>query len=754
MPGSPARALAAALGLLAALALATAVRLRPPPPRGLDAPAGEFSAERALRAARALGEEAPRPVGSPANLRTVEALAAAFRALGLEVEVQATFACGPFGACAHVRNVLARLGAPGEAGGKAVALAAHHDSVPAGPGAADDLSGVSIVLEVARALRREPLPRPFLAIVTDAEEVGLVGAAASAAHPWAREAGAIVNLEARGTTGPSIPFETAGDPEWIGRALRRLPHPVATSLAPAVYELLPNDTDLTAFAGQGLPGVNLAFAGGVDRYHSPEDDLAHLDRASLQHQGENALALVRAVAAEDLDRPRAGRTLYFDVLGLGVVSWRGALGPAIAAALAGLAAAALFAARRRARLAEIAWGLGAALAAPLVAAGAALLGWLALRSGALPSPFVASPGPFVAAAWTAGLGGALLALAAASRRAGAAGLFAGGTLLWSGLAVALAVRLPGGSVAATVPAAMSGAVGLAWAAARRGGGAWPLGAALATGAAAGAVLLPVSLLLPDMLGVPAAPAVAAMIALVAFTAVPAGAGIAGRARLVLPAAPFAAAAALAGVQALLPPATPEHPLPLLLAYHEDASGARWVVDFRWGDLPPPLRDAAPFARPATRPYPKWGPQPSFAAPATPLGLPPPRAELLGTAPDPAGRRVRLRISSPRGAPVVVLLLPPDAELAAASMNGVRLPPLRRKARGLPDRMRSVACMTTPREGVELELLLAGDRPLDAVVMDVSLGLPEGGARLAAARPPGTITLQLGDATLASAPVRL
>ena len=43
-------------------------------------------------------------------------------------------------------------------GGKAVLLMAHYDSVPAGPGAGDDLSGVAAILEAARALKAGPPP--------------------------------------------------------------------------------------------------------------------------------------------------------------------------------------------------------------------------------------------------------------------------------------------------------------------------------------------------------------------------------------------------------------------------------------------------------------------------------------------------------------------------------------------------------------------------------------------------------------------
>src|SRR5512144_3138196 len=193
MPGSPAR-LVAAVALLTAVAGAAVLRTAPVAPRGEDAPATAFSASRALRSMRELaGDGGPRPTGSPADLRAVERAVARLRALGLDPEVQEAFGCGPYGICAPVRNVVARLGAPGP---RPVLLVAHHDSVPAGPGASDDLSGVAIVLEVARALAAgPPLPRPVVAVITDAEESGLVGATAFAErHPAFADAGAVVNL--------------------------------------------------------------------------------------------------------------------------------------------------------------------------------------------------------------------------------------------------------------------------------------------------------------------------------------------------------------------------------------------------------------------------------------------------------------------------------------------------------------------------------------------------------------------------------
>jgi len=72
-------------------------------------------------------------------------------------------------------NVLATLDATGGTGGTII-VGAHFDSVAAGPGAADNATGVAIVLATARYLRDLPTRRhPVVFALFDQEELGLVG---------------------------------------------------------------------------------------------------------------------------------------------------------------------------------------------------------------------------------------------------------------------------------------------------------------------------------------------------------------------------------------------------------------------------------------------------------------------------------------------------------------------------------------------------------------------------------------------------
>jgi hypothetical protein len=160
-------------------------------------------------------------------------------------------------------------------------------------------------------------------LVTDGEELGLLGAQAFVLqHPWAAGARRVVNLDARGTSGPAEMFETSdGNLDLVRDLARATPHVSATSLASEIYRLMPNDTDLTVFKAAGLRGLGFAFIGSPWNYHHPTDDAAHLDPGSLQQMGEASLGLVRTFASGDL-APGTGRSaVYFNPWGSAFVSY-------------------------------------------------------------------------------------------------------------------------------------------------------------------------------------------------------------------------------------------------------------------------------------------------------------------------------------------------------------------------------------------------------------------------------------------------
>ncbi len=293
-----------------------------PPPLRTSNAAGEFDAVRAkARLARVLGDEAPHPADSAASDGVRNRLIGELQALGLEPQVTDRFACNRLSkssgvSCARVRNVRVTIGRQARA--KHLLINTHYDSTPVGPGASDAGLGVASMLEVLALMKDRALVRPVTFLFNEGEELGLIGARAFIdADPLSREVDTLINLEARGTTGPVNMFETS-EPNAAAVALYRqaVRNPVANSLAVSAYRLIPNSTDVSTFAeDRKWLTLNFAPIGNETRYHSPGDDLAAMDPATLQHMGDQVLQTVSAVAGPNsVDmRPRAGERLFMNL---------------------------------------------------------------------------------------------------------------------------------------------------------------------------------------------------------------------------------------------------------------------------------------------------------------------------------------------------------------------------------------------------------------------------------------------------------
>jgi hypothetical protein len=326
-------------GVVAAALLMAALALRPPSHRPASAPPAAFSAARALIDVRAVAQ-APHPQGSP-QLDKVQTYV-----LARMIQLRLAPVERPFGeGKAAGRNLVGVL--PGlDRTEPAVLLMAHTDSVPAGPGAADDGAGVAAVLETVRALGMTRHRRDVMVLFTDGEETGLYGAKAFfTSDPLRAHVGTVINLEARGDQGRAVMFEThRGGGAMIGFLIAHGALKGASSLMPDVYRRLPNATDLTSALAQGYGGINFALFAGWDAYHRPLDTPDRLDPGSLQSLGGQVLAAARALADAPALPGRAPDHVYADVLGGPVLQY-----PAMAGwLLIGLAVVAISAAAWRA----------------------------------------------------------------------------------------------------------------------------------------------------------------------------------------------------------------------------------------------------------------------------------------------------------------------------------------------------------------------------------------------------------------------
>ncbi|MFY1635808.1 M20/M25/M40 family metallo-hydrolase [Solwaraspora sp. WMMB335] len=739
----PRRRLPAALAVLAVLGLVGAVTLlglRPPAPHAADAPPGEFSAARAHQHVTRFADR-PHPSGSAANDEVRRYLVDTLTDLGLAPEVQDTVGreAGQLSGAAagttlaRIRNVIAQISGTDPTG--QVILVAHYDSVQSGPGANDDGAGVATLLEVARALSgTERARNDIVLLFTDAEEACLCGASAFVAgHRLAADRDAVVvNLEARGFTGPVITFETSPDNAGlIDVFARSAPHPVGTSFAVEVYRLLPNDTDFTPFLDAGFAGLNSAYLDGSAIYHTPQDTPESMDLASLQHHGDNTLGLARGFGAADIPALTTDTDATYFPTPVGLVHYSATLNWPLAL-LAGVAVGVLaWLVRRRGRASwpRLAAGFGLATVPLIAAPVAAQLLWagvVALRPEYADLLDPHRPVPFRLAVLTLTATVVITWYALLRRRVGPAAL-AVGALCWLALlGLLLAALVPGGSYLAALPALAGAAGGLVALSLRITGPAAV--AALVAGVAVGVlILLPATVLLFPALGMGTGGAAALFATLLGLAALPvldlvlpqAGGqrgSAALRARRVGPVPGVAAGVAtlvLVAVGLAVDRFDDEHPVPTHLVYalDTDTDEAYWLSHQtrpqQW--ISGYVDDATEVAES----FPLLGAGGLRSGPAEAADLPAPALDVLddsGVVED--GRRtLRLRLLPQRPVRLVALhVLAGPAVVESATVAGQQVPAgdgVAATADGEPWTF-GVVFHAPPPQGVEIVLVLGPD----------------------------------------------
>lgn len=719
--------------LVAATAFLSVYMQRPPAPEPASAPPEDFSAARALKHIQAIATR-PHPIGSAESAAVRDYISGELRALGLDPQVQTAAAVsadhGPPYSAGVIRNVVARLKGSG-GGGKAVMLAAHYDSVAAGPGASDDGVGVATLFETARALKAGPPPRDdVIFLFTEGEEAGLLGARAFVGqHSWAKDVGVALNFEARGNEGPVIMFETSAGNRWmIDEFAAAAAHPVANSLSYEIYKRMPNDTDLTVFKHGGLPGMNFAQIGGLTHYHTATDDVHSVSESSLQHHGSYALSLARRFASLGAEERVRTDAVYFNLLGPVFVHYGAGLVLPLAALAALCYAGVLFWGFRRGvlTLKGIAFGAVALAVACAVAALSAALVWRVARP--LLEGFDSTPwgDPYDGGCYVAALLLLTLAVFAAlynlfRRLSSVENLTAGALLCWVLLAAVVSVTAPGASYLFVWPllATLVGAAVLFATRGRESNAKW---AALAlTALPAVALFSPLVIQVFEALTLEAAGVVAVLLALLCGLLGPhfrllAGSRpwafplAAGLACVVLVAGGLAAAAADGG------PKTNS----VFYALNADTGEALWASGDRASDeWTAQFFSAGGQRREVREFFPLADDNMYLTAAAERAPLPAPEVSVVDDAQDGSTRTLRLRVRSPRQAPLVSVYARAEGGLIGASLDGAEMP-----GRATPGGIWAVNCYALPAEGVELTLRLKAPGKVRVRVNDISYSLPE------------------------------
>jgi hypothetical protein len=586
-------------------------------------------------------------------------------------------------------------------------------------------------------LKDRPLDRPVILLFNEGEELGLVGARAFLADPLSRNVGSLVNLEARGVRGPANMFET-NHPDAAAIALysRAVAHPVANSLGTDVYRLLPNYTDVNSFSERSWLTLNIAPIGNETRYHSAGDELAALDHRTLQHMGDQTLALTQALA--NGPPPRAsGERLFVDLAGQTLISLPMAVGVVL---LIGLIAGFAWLSWRRGGLVV---GLAVALGTIVGSAG---LSWLALATiGAVRQGIFwrAEPLWTVLAVYASVILVAVALLATIGRKRSLGQLTASFWLVYVLLGGIIALIAPGGTIFFLFPplAALIGILTSRW---------WK--PAECVGAIAALILLYLTwgemlALLEELLNQGPMWIFAILGSLIILP-------LLIFARPLIDTVPpriaigLCAAVALLGwaISAAAPAASIDRQQRFVIEHVTDlASGkAHWSVVNDGTAVPAAYSTIGKWRR-GKLPFSdriRW----LAAAPAV-AGTAAPTVELLTSTPVPGGRIVTFRIHS-NGAERLVLIGTKDARIRSAGVAGFDRP-IDPKAAG----KYQLACSGRGCDGLTMQFTTAQPR-VELTLVGSRSGLPESARPLTAGRPKFARPQYLPDETLTVSKIRL
>ncbi len=748
--------------LLVLLLLVNHVRLKPPPVKSASVAQNEFSAERALtRLEHLLTENQSHAVGTPENALVRQRIIEQLQEMNVNYVEQAAFTCrrstrvSSIG-CAQVNNILVQL--PGKTEGPAVVLVAHYDSQGATPGASDDGTAVVTLLEVLRIAKDEALSiNPVVFVFNEGEEFGLFGAKAALDHPYLKNVGVVLNFEARGTAGQSVMFETSEPNAWLIDAYKRVvSYPATTSLYFEIYKILPNDTDLTIFKQAGLAGMNFAYAENVAYYHTPFDNITNLNIASLQHHGENALAMTREFANLDFSEPHEGNAVYMDLLRFGTVSypaaWAGPIAVILALVLFILLGESLKLGRMK--MHALAWGVIAhvLLGTISIALGVTVTKLAVLLSGSV-EPWWSNPLPMRIALWVSVYLACCLTAMVVTKRAGYWGLTYGNWSVFAVLGIGVGLTLPGVGILFVLPLATLVFVLLVL---------------RFTALGAKTVVREVLLLLPVSMNVllwtqiaefmdhalgmrqtlfVVVPLFMAAIAVLPLFAI-------NDQHLLRYFALGSLGMVFAGTLAtgFLSPYSETFPQKVRLEYLEepDEQQAWWLVTTRPQELPAAIAEQFDFPTQPERFFHSTF-STSYVMQADYIGLPAANFEILEDRIENGQRVVRGRFNSDGNSLRHRLLIPDEARPLAVSINGIR-------SEFLPDKpfngQHLFSCATSVCNGMEAELRFASLEAFDFIYREQRLSIPETARPLQDARGVLGIPNEAGDASFVARTISL
>jgi Zn-dependent M28 family amino/carboxypeptidase len=192
-----------------------------------------------------------------------------------------------------------------------VAFAAHYDhlgiSTPVSGdsiynGADDDASGVTTVLEIARALAKGPAPRrTIIFMATTGEEQGILGTQWYVAHPVFPLSQMVAEMEVEMAGrpdslagGPGKLWMTGYDRSTMGEMLKAAGIPIVADPYPKFRFF--ERSDNIVFARKGIPAHTLSSYNLHEDYHKPSDDVSAINFPHLTAISRAAASAARLLA--------------------------------------------------------------------------------------------------------------------------------------------------------------------------------------------------------------------------------------------------------------------------------------------------------------------------------------------------------------------------------------------------------------------------------------------------------------------------
>eukprot|EP00658_Telonema_sp_P-2_P047975 TRINITY_DN36515_c0_g1_i1.p1 TRINITY_DN36515_c0_g1~~TRINITY_DN36515_c0_g1_i1.p1 ORF type:complete len:638 (-),score=132.10 TRINITY_DN36515_c0_g1_i1:78-1991(-) len=196
------------------------------------------------------------------------------------------------------------------------------------------------MMEVIRLVSVAPLDGSAVIFNMNGAEESILQAAhgfVSSHKEWAPSVRTMINLEGFGGGGRELVLQTGPQNGWIASAYAAsAPYPFANTIAEEIFQsgVIAGDTDFRVYRDfGGIPGIDMVFVSENGHvYHTVRDDISHIRIGSLQHCGENVVAVLRALSLELKFHPvhdsklgqsainsnhplKDQRVVYYDILG-------------------------------------------------------------------------------------------------------------------------------------------------------------------------------------------------------------------------------------------------------------------------------------------------------------------------------------------------------------------------------------------------------------------------------------------------------